>query len=115
MVRLLLLGLSILLTGCVFSSENAPHSTNVPVGTSEQWIISTECGLDEAVFDIDGSLWVPTNLAAADRQGPPDGFDPDNDVGVLTLTSEDQAVYRSSLGRSIPLVRLPGNFVIHEC
>ena len=83
MVRSLLLGLSILLTGCVFSSENAPHSTNVPVGTSEQWIISTECGLDEAVFDIDGSLWMPTDLADADRDGPPDGFDPENDVGVL--------------------------------
>jgi len=110
-----MLALVALLSACVVVSEYAPHSTPIEVGGSVESIIATDCGLDNAVFDIDGSLWVPTDLAEEDREGVPDGFQADNDTGTLTLRSEEEAEYRSSEGRVIELTRLSGNLRVQDC
>ena len=104
----------VVLAACV-SSEYAPHSDPIEVGHSVRQIVATECGLDNAVFDIDGSLWVPTVISAEDREGVPAGFEADNDNGLLTLVSEDEAEYRSSQGRVVTLRRLSGNLVVQDC
>jgi hypothetical protein len=109
------LALVLLLSACVVVSEYAPHSTPIEVGGSVEWIIATDCGLDNAVFDIDGSLWVPSDLAEEDQEGVPEGFQSDNDTGTLTLRSENGAEYRSSQGRVIELNRLVGNLRVQDC
>jgi hypothetical protein len=102
------------LAACV-STEYAPHSEPIEVGESVEQIVATDCGLDNMVFDIDGSLWVPTVITEGDREGVPAGFEPDNDTGRLTLVSEDEAEHRSSQGRVVTLRRLSGNLVVRDC
>lgn len=115
MSRPILLAAMALVSACTLSREYAPHSRPIEVGGSVESIVATDCGLDSAVFDIDGSLWIPTLYSDGDREGVPDGFNADNDPGTLTLVSEAEAEYRSSEGRVIPLTRVPGNLVVHDC
>jgi hypothetical protein len=106
--------LTLLLAACTYSAEVVPHSSPVEVGDSTRGEASVRCGLDNAVFDLDGSLWVPSTIPEEDREGIPEGF-AENDVGTLTLVSEDEAEYRSSKGRVIRLTRLSGNFEVNSC
>jgi hypothetical protein len=115
-MRNVLLGAAILglVAGCDVTSEYSPHSLPTAIGSSVEEIVSTECGLDGMSFDIDGSLWVPKDISPAERHGAPPGFDPDNDMGTLTLVSRETAEYRTSHGRVVRLRRLPGNFVTRD-
>ena len=83
----------LLTTACHFSSEYEAHSSPAKIGVPIEFIVSTDCGLDWMAFDIDGSLWVAKTIDPADRVGTPSGFASDNDVGSLTLLSEDLAEY----------------------
>jgi len=108
-----LLALAVAVSACHWSSTDAPHSGPAEIGVPVEWIINTSCGLDWAVYDLDGSLWSPTGIEAGDRNGTAAGDD--NDVGTLTLISKDRAEYRTSLGRVVPLARLPGDFTRDDC
>jgi hypothetical protein len=106
---------AILTTACHFSSEYEAHSSPAQVGVPIEFTVFTDCGLDWMAFDIDGSLWVAKTIDPADRIGTPSGFASDNDAGTLTLLSKDLAEYHTSMGRVVPLTRLPGNFVVDDC
>jgi len=110
----LLATIAVAAIGCDVVSVYAPHSSRARVGSSVEEIVNTDCGLDGMSFDIDGSLWVPTTIDPAERAGTPPGFAPDQDIGTLTLASADQAQYRTSLGRVVPLTRLPGEFRVAD-
>ena len=99
---------------CGFSSTYEPHSGAAEVGVPVDWTINTACGLDWAVFDLDGSLWSPIDMEAGDRNGTAAGGD-SIDVGTLTLLSNDRAEYRTSQGRVVALARLPGEFTRNDC
>jgi hypothetical protein len=92
-----------------------PHSSPAGAGDTVSYTVYTTCGLDAMAFDIDGSLWVPATIDPADRPGTPSGFAGPDDVGTLTLVSDQAAEYRSSRGRVISLRRLSGNFESEGC
>jgi hypothetical protein len=116
MRRLLAVAITLLLAqACTYSSVYAPHPSPAQIGESVAYTVGTRCGLDSMAFDIDGSLWVPVSIEAADREGTPAGFARDDDVGTLTLVSDEAAEYRSSGGRVIQLRRLAGNFEAQDC
>jgi hypothetical protein len=106
--------LTFLMAACTYSAIEIPHSSAGEVGVPIRGEASVRCGLDNAVFDLDGSLWVPATIPDADREGIPEGFT-EYDVGTLTLLSDDEAEYRSSKGRVIPLTRLGGTFEVNSC
>jgi len=54
------------------------------------------------LVDFDGSFW---DVAGGGGPNPPPGFGNPSDQGVMTLTSVDQAVYRSSQGVAATFVR----------
>jgi hypothetical protein len=112
--RELAIALTLLLAACTYSAEHAPLSSPSEVGVSVTWEVDVHCGLDNALFDLDGSLWVPTTIQERDREGVPEGFGY-YDTGTLTLVSEGEAQYRSSKGRVISLTRFVGNFVTSSC
>src|SRR5258705_4699597 len=93
----LAVALVLALSACHYSSTNAPHSGAAKVGVPVEWIINTSCGLDWAVYDLDGSLWSPIDIDAGDRNGTAAGDD--NDAGTLTLISKDRAEFRTSQER----------------
>ena len=111
----LVAALALLLGTCSWSSEDAPHTGPAEVGVEAELIVSSDCGIDNMVFDHDGSLWNPTVIKDSERQGTPEGFESDNDVGTIVLISEDEAEYRSSHGRVVKPSRLPGHLVITDC
>ena len=106
--------LPLLLAACTYSADHVPLSSPAEVGDHITWEVDVHCGLDNAVFDLDGSLWVPTTIQERDREGVPEGFGY-YDTGTLTLVSEGVAQYRSSKGRVIPLTRFAGSFVTNSC
>jgi hypothetical protein len=112
-LRGLAIALALACSACTYSSEVAPHSGPADTGVPVEWIINTSCGLDRAVFDLDGSIWTPSNIGPGDREGTAVGDD--NDIGTLTLISEVRAEYRTSQGRVIQLRRLPGDLVRNDC
>ena len=107
--------MALLLGACSYSDTYGPVTEPAEVGVEAELIVATDCGLDNMVFDHDGSLWVPAAIDDRERHGTPDGFETDNDSGAIVLVSEDEAEYRSSLGRVIELTRLEGNLVTSGC
>jgi hypothetical protein len=96
--RTLAIVLALLLAACTYSAEHAPLSSPAEVGVPVTSEVDVHCGLDNAVFDQDGSLWVPTTIQEEDREGVPEGF-AYYDRGTVTLVSKGEAQYRSSKGR----------------
>jgi hypothetical protein len=116
MRRKLAIAISLLVAqACTYSSIWEPHSSPAQIGESVSYTVSPRCGLDSVAFDLDGSLWVPVSIEAADREGTPAGFAKGDDVGTLKLVSDEAAEYRSSGGRVIPLRRLSGTFEAEGC
>ena len=76
-------------------------SGRVRLGVPYRFTLSTHCGLGSLV-DFDGSFW---DVAGDGGPNPPPGFGNPSDQGVMTLTSVDQAVYRSSQGVAATFVR----------
>jgi hypothetical protein len=116
MRRNLAVAISLLVVlACTYSSIWEPHSSSAQIGESVSYTVSPRCGLDSVAFDLDGSLWVPASIEAADREGTPAGFATGDDLGTLKLVSHEAAEYRSSGGRVIPLRRLARNFEAEGC
>jgi hypothetical protein len=106
------LALAALVAACTFVSVVTPTSESASVGTSAPYTVYVECGLRHSVFDLDGSLWVPTGVTNEDVTTTPSGFLAPDDTGILSLVAPDKAQYRSSQGRVIELVRHAGNLEI---
>lgn len=106
--------LALAVSACTYSSTYEPHSGPAETGVPVEWIINTSCGLDWAVYDLDGSLWSPIDIKAGDQEGTVVGGD-DNDTGTLMLISNDRAEYRTSQGRVVALARLPGDYTRDDC
>jgi hypothetical protein len=113
--RLALLGLAMSVWGCAWTSVYASVTGPAQVGAPAELIVFSDCGLDNMVFDHDGSLWAPIAISESERSDTPEGFTPHNDVGAMVLLADGTAEYRSSLGRIVPLNRLPGELVLKGC
>lgn len=116
MLRRLAFAISLVVAqACTYSSIWEPYSSPAQIGGTVSYTVSPRCGLDSVAFDMDGSLWVPVSIEAADREGTPAGFAMGDDVGTLRLISAEDAEYRSSRRRVIPLRRLSGTFEAEGC
>lgn len=85
-----------------------PNSARVEEDVPYRIDVYTHCGLDH-LLDFDGSFWEVTQGPEAPELGDPE------DEGVITLESEDRAVYRSSTGATFELRRLEGPREIYLC
>lgn len=86
-----------------------PRSSPVVAGVAYRFDTG-HCGLG-FLTDLDESFWRPID---------PDGSEQPNfffnqDVGAITLVDLDTAIYRSSTGIEVTLVRLPGPVVTQPC
>jgi hypothetical protein len=86
-----------------------PASAQVERGVRYAFTVG-HCGL-EHVVDFDGSLWKP--LIAEDQPRP--HFLINSDEGVMTLISEQRAIYRGSTGERVRMARLEGPQVVFTC
>jgi Tol biopolymer transport system component len=68
------------------------------------------CGLS-FMTDFDGSFWEPVDPSGGE---PPDFFH-NQDVGAIALVSADTAIYRSSAGKEVALLRIHGPVTTHLC
>jgi hypothetical protein len=87
-----------------------PASGAVQEGVAYQMTAYTHCGLDHAL-DFDGSFWE----VEAGPDDPRDVLDNPEDEGVITLQSQDVAVYISSGGGDFRLRRVEGPREILLC
>jgi dipeptidyl aminopeptidase/acylaminoacyl peptidase len=86
-----------------------PRSGLAEVGVAYRFDTG-HCGLD-FMTDFDGSFWGPIE---PDVGQPPDFFH-NQDVGAIALASADTAIYRSSGGTEVTLVRMDGRVTTHLC
>jgi hypothetical protein len=86
-----------------------PNSVRVEEGVAYQITVYTHCGLD-FLLDFDGSFW---KLSADPPQTPAWGNPEDS--GVITLTGDDTALYRSSQGVEVDVTRLTGPKDVRLC
>lgn len=49
--------LALLLGACAYSATYGPHTSPAEIGVEAELIVASDCGLDNMVFDHDGSLW----------------------------------------------------------
>jgi hypothetical protein len=81
---------------------------SAPVATGVEYSFSTgHCGLDY-LTDFDGSFWHRSDPNNSD-EAP---FFSNEDSGTMTLVSHDRAIYKSSSGRRVALLRDPGPIVL---
>ena len=86
-----------------------PRSGPAEVGVAYRFDTG-HCGLG-FMTDLDGSFWEPVE---PDGGEPPDFFY-NQDVGAIALVSADTAIYRSSGGMEITLVRIDGPVTTPLC
>lgn len=86
-----------------------PRSSRVEAGIRYRITVYTHCGLDY-LLDFDGSFWDSAQAAPSEAAWD----DPDDD-GVITLDSENEAIYRSSKGFEFRLTRHPGPKAVYLC
>jgi hypothetical protein len=77
----------------------AVSSPSIEVAIPYQLSIGTHCGITLTTFDVGGSFWDPVGETAG--LGLPDP----EDAGVFVLVSPNEAIWTSSTGRQIQLVR----------
>lgn len=98
---------AVLLAGCqLFAGFAEPTVQEVgelndpEIGVRYRFTVYTHCGLDTAT--IDGETWLFDGEPDAN---PPPGFGNPMDTGTIVLLDEDHAVYTSSAGVPIQLIR----------
>jgi hypothetical protein len=79
-----------------------PRSGRVEPGVAYRFDTG-HCGL-QFLTDFDRSFWEPVDP----KEGNPPTFFYNQDVGAIALVAPNEAIYRSSNGREVPLVRLGG-------
>lgn len=93
-----------------------PQSSPAEVNQPTPIVLSTHCGLDQALIDFAGSLWQPAALPPGDGgvvAGPQLVNDP-HDRGMITLLADGNAAYVAETGRTILLrpVRGPRDLML---
>ncbi|MGZ5374278.1 MAG: hypothetical protein ACXWDF_09685 [Aeromicrobium sp.] len=92
------------------SSPSPSSAASSPTASSEgrPFNLYTHCGLDRSPIEINGSFWKVTGPGPlSDGQGnPPAGFGNPYDQGMLTMLDDRHAMFVSSKGVRIDLVRL---------
>jgi hypothetical protein len=86
-----------------------PNSVRVEERVPYQITVYTHCGLD-FLLDFDHSFW----KVVADPTPTP-AWDNPEDSGVITLSGDDTAIYRSSQGTKVELRRLAGPKDVSLC
>ena len=87
-----------------------PRSGRVTPSTAYRFDTG-HCGLS-FLADFDGSFWEPVDPGGGDRV--PDFFI-NQDVGAIALVDFNRAVYRSSGGTEVSLVRISGPVLTFGC
>jgi hypothetical protein len=77
----------------------AVSSPSIEVAIPYQLVIVTHCGITPTTFDVGGTFWDPVGETAG--LGLPDP----EDAGVFVLVAPNEAIWTSSTGRQIQLVR----------
>ena len=77
----------------------AVSSPAIEVAIPYRLIVVTHCGITPTTFDVGGSFWDPVGETAG--LGLPDP----EDAGVFVLVSPNEAIWTSSTGRQIQLLR----------
>lgn len=81
-----------------FISE-AVSAPAIEVGIPYRYLIGTHCGITATTFDIGGSFWDPIGDPATFRLAEPE------DAGTFVLLGAGEAIWISSTGGQISLVR----------
>ena len=81
----------------------AVSSPAIEVGVAYRYLIGTHCGITPTTFDVGGSFWDPIVDPSTFRLPEPE------DDGVFVLASAADAVWTSSSGFEIRLVRGPAD------
>ena len=79
----------------------AVSSPAIEVGVAYRYLIGTHCGISPTTFDVGGSFWNPVVDPSTFRLPEPE------DDGVFVLVSAIDAVWTSSSGFEVRLVRGP--------
>lgn len=77
----------------------AASSPEIEIGVPYRYLIGTHCGISPTTFDVGGSFWDPVLSVDPSRLPQPE------DDGVFVLVSAIDAVWTSSGGFGIRLVR----------
>lgn len=80
-----------------------PNSSPVEPGVRYTMTVGTHCGFGP--IDFDGSFWEPDPSANTNNLDDPE------DTGVITLESEERAIYLTSKGIDIGLTRMTDEYV----
>lgn len=90
-----------------------PLSGEPDTGVAYTVKIWTHCGLRLVEFDDD--MWAISGVLSDGRGNPPWGFGNPFDVGTVTLTSPETAIYQSSRGERRDLTRGNGLPAVEGC
>jgi hypothetical protein len=71
----------------------------VEVGIPYRYLIGTHCGISPTTFDVGGSFWDPIGDPSTFRLSQPE------DDGAFVLLGSDEAIWTSSTGFQVRLVR----------
>lgn len=84
-----------------------PGSGRVGGGVLYRYVAFTHCGFTPTTFDFDGSFWTVANAAGGTANAPA-GIGNPEDVGTIALVGPNEAVFTSSSGILVPLIRADG-------
>jgi hypothetical protein len=100
-------------------SPSPSSAASSPTASSEgrPFSLYTHCGLDWSPIEIDGSFWKVTGPGPLSdgQNNPPPGFGNPSDQGTLTLLDDRHAMFVSSEGVRIDLVRLDERPEVRLC
>lgn len=96
---------------CGPSLQQKPCAAGLEQGQQHPYLLNTHCGVTGVYAD--GREWVPAVGQNTGRNGAPAGFEDPEDLGSMTLVSEQRLQYRSSTGVTLQFV--PGDIPAGEC
>ena len=73
---------------------------------SYRYVLYDHCGLDTVPIEFDGSQWRIEGPTSDGNGNPPPGFGNPQDVGVVTLDSQNAGTFRSYGGVERRIVRV---------
>lgn len=85
-----------------------PLSARIVAGAVYAYTAFTHCGLTPTTFDFDGSFWDVAVAGESGQLNPPAGFGNPEDGGTIVLVAPNEAIFTSSSGIAVPLVRADG-------
>ena len=94
-----------------------PQSSPIPIGSTVELALWTHCGLDQALIDFAGTLWVPLGVPRGNGGviAPPALVADPQDAGTITLLSAVTATYEAQTGNVILLRAVRGPRDVRAC